>query len=129
MQRVRKSVRAQDLPAENMAGRHQKLEANREVSARAGVKARIEREKKSMESVGENIVVGARGSLSGSLAGDSVSLCAGILFASASLSSGDQMGVAPATRAAAALSRPGDQVVMNYDTARGTPGQLVGGTV
>lgn len=47
-----------------------------------------------MGSVGENIVVGARGSLSASLAGDSVSLCAGILFASASLSSGDQMGAA-----------------------------------
>ena len=52
--------------------------------------ARFEREEKSMESVGENIVVGACGSLSPSLAGDSVSLCAGVLFASASLSSGDQ---------------------------------------
>jgi len=49
----------------------------------------VEREEKSMESVGENIVVGACGSLWASLAGDPVSLRAGSLFASASLSSGD----------------------------------------
>jgi hypothetical protein len=81
--RVRKSVRAQDL--------RQKLEANRGVRARDGGQTRIEREEKSMESVGENIVVGACGSLSASLAGDSVSLCAVILFSSASLSSGHQV--------------------------------------